>query len=163
VLPFAVIACTLAVEYFLIGDDQIRVQLGGGLNDVLKQTLDLEKQMSQLMTGLATATIGGVSYYLKREPPRDLHNRALATAILVGAASSIFFGQLWMAAIRDQLVHDYIDFSAHPIVWPERLQGCLFLLSLLWFAPLSLAREPDARKLSEVRRQRTTELSKSAT
>ena len=145
-LPIVAVAGSVLLEYWVIGDERIRVQLGGNLNEVLKQTIELERQISQMLTGLGTAVIGAVGYYLKaRQEPKaqTLRRRIfyLSVAVLASAALSIFFGQLWMAAIRDQLVHDYIDFSSSSIVWPERLQTGLFLSSLIWFALISLASE----------------------
>ena len=115
----------------------------------------MERQISQLFIGLGTAVIGGVGYYLKaRRHPKQLAARrrffALSIAVLASAATSIFFGQLWMAALRDQLVHDYLDFSSSSILWPERLQTALFLASLIWFALLSLENEVEEGKDSRL-------------
>ncbi len=143
VVPIAVVIVGVAVEYFLIGDSNPRFVLQGKLNDVIKHSLSLETSLSQMVTGLATAVVGAAAYYFRTRRKSDVQLglstkavSALLIVILFSACASIYFGQLWMAALRDQLIHDYVDFTSSSVVWPERLQSGFFLISLVWFAEL---------------------------
>lgn len=142
-VPIAIVVVGVWIELAVIGDNSPRYLLKGSLNDVIKQAVSLETSLSQLITGLATALIGAAAYYLRsrRKAGVDLAlsptaiNRLLCV-ILVAACASVYFGQLWIAALRDQLIHDYVDFMTGTVQWPERLQSGFFLLGLVWFAEL---------------------------
>jgi len=141
-VPLAVVALGVILEITIIGDNSPRRLLLGSLNDVTKQSISIETGLSQLITGLATALIGGAAYYL-RTRRKDMAiaigssvvNRLLVV-ILCSACLSVYFGQLWLASLRDQLIHDYLDFMSNTVLWPERLQSGFFLLALTWFAEL---------------------------
>src|SRR5215212_9404718 len=109
IAPLAIVVLGIVLEIVLIGDGNPRYVLNGKLNDVIKQSLSLETSLSQLITGLATAVVGAAAYYFRTRHKADVklglegkHVNALLSAILVSACSSIYFGQLWMASLRDQ-------------------------------------------------------------
>lgn len=160
-IPLALVVVGVSVEILVIGDTSPRRLLLGTLNDVTKQSISLETSLSQLITGLSTALIGGAAYYFRTRrksivvAASPVVINRLLVAILVSACLSVYFGQMWIASLRDQLIHDYLDFMSGTVRWPERLQSGFFLLGLAWFAELVYLSErtpppsPEAESMSD--------------
>lgn len=72
---------------------------------------------------------------------RSTYTSVLIVATIVTAILSVFFGHLWMAKLRGQLVTNILDLEASELVWPERLQYVFFLVSLIWSGMLVVDRE----------------------
>ncbi len=142
-LPLAIACLFISLEVILARDVGPQEALDT-LREVAKKAIDLNVDLAKFFIGLATATIGGIAYYLKSANDYPLQTR-FSIFLIVGTVSlavlSILFGHIWIALIRNQLASDYLHLNAPGIVWSERLQYACFLVSLTWFALLVWNRE----------------------
>ncbi|RKH68940.1 hypothetical protein D7X96_16260 [Corallococcus interemptor] len=130
------------MELSVLDDTTEGRRLGGQLNEVIKQAIAIELEVSKLFTASALAVIGVVAYYLKERRTEWTDAEFIcAAAVLVSAVFSIFFGHLWMVAVRNQLAADIHNPYSPSRVWSERLQYLTLLLSLSWFSLLVFRRE----------------------
>ncbi|NOK22979.1 hypothetical protein [Corallococcus carmarthensis] len=140
--PLLLAGVFILFELFFLADTAEGRRLGGQLNDVLKQAIAIELEVSKLFSASALAIIGVVAYYLKERRGEWTNAEfACAAAVLVSAVVSIFFGHLWMVAVRNQLEADIHDPYSPSRVWSERLQYLTLILSLGWFGLLVFRRE----------------------
>jgi hypothetical protein len=151
-LPAAAIAALIWIEGSF-APPAIAVSLSG-LNEAQKQALSFTQDLAKFFTSFAVSIIGVVAFYLKLD--RDIHRPRSAYAVvliadaIVCAILSVFFGHLWMAKLRGQLVVNILDLQASELVWPERLQYIFFLTSLIWSAMLVVDRETTKSESLEV-------------
>ena len=143
-LPLALLALLVCLE-LLTRDHAAHFALNRTLPETVKEVVQLSHELSQLLVGLATAIVGGVAYYFRDPSPAraPLSGRpfALALATIAAAVLSVFWGQLWLSELRNQLSSDYFDPGAPGVVWAERLQYIFFVLSLGWFGLFTMDRE----------------------
>jgi hypothetical protein len=115
------------------------------LTEPQKQALSFTQDLAKLFTGFAISLIGVVGFYLKLDRDvneiRTRYTTVLVVVTIVAAVLSVFFGHLWMAKLRGQLVTNILDLEASELVWPERLQYVFFLASLIWSGMLVVDRE----------------------
>ena len=141
--PFFLVAMFIFFEISFGRDHVTHVALDN-LGEVAKKALEMNGDLAKFFIGLSTAIIGAVAYYLKSTKgyaPRTGFFAFLVAAVLISSAVSIFFGHMWLALMRNQIVSDYLDLQAPGIVWSERTQYVLFLMSLAWVAVLVWERE----------------------
>jgi hypothetical protein len=115
---------------------------------MLDKAVELTKENVKLLVTLATGVLGAASYYAKNNllfTRKSGQAIWLASGCAAAAVFSIFFGHLHLTNLRNQLALGVrqLDVYSPALLWPERLQYVLFLLSLAWFAMLALIIEPD--------------------
>lgn len=120
----------------------IATSLAGHLTDTQSKLLSMSDDLSKFFIGLCTSLLGAIAFYLglgrDRKVELDTYAGTLIVGVSLSAIFSIFFGHLWAAGLRGQLVNDILDFRASQLVWPERLQYLCFIASLCWFGLLVL-------------------------
>lgn len=140
-LPVFVAAAAIAAE--------LTMKSSGGVSRVfderIKKTIEMNSDLAKWFIGLATTLIGAAAYYVRVRSnelaPPTRFSRVAIVLTLIGAVSSIFFGHLWLANMRDMVSNDYFDAKSTALIWPERLQYISFLASLCWFGLLTVERE----------------------
>lgn len=150
-VPFLLLVAFFWIEAELSKDLGTREALTG-LNEVAKKAVEMDVDLAKFFIGLSTAVIGGVAYYLKSAKDYRPHTRFSAFLVigtLALSALSIFFGHLWLALMRNQIVSCYLDLQSKGIVNSERAQYGTFLLSLTWFAIFVWEREGSRAKGDE--------------
>lgn len=144
VVPVFIVAGFVWIEWSM-RPPAVVVPLGGTLTEAQKQVLAISQDLAKFFMALATTLIGGVSFYVNLDrqdrAQRTTYSWVLTIGVIALAVISIFFGHLWIAGLRGQLVNDILDPRASELVYPERFQYIAFLTSLSWFGLLALDRE----------------------
>jgi hypothetical protein len=134
-LAIAFIGIELAFQPPAVADT-----LSGKLTPVETKLLDMSNDLAKFFTGLATSLLGAIAFYLglgrEKKLSLDTYARVLVVLISGGAVLCIFFGHLWVAGLRQQLVCDIWAPHSSQLVWSERLQYLTFIASLCWFGLL---------------------------
>jgi hypothetical protein len=135
----------VAIEWYLSTQVTVDDAFGGQVPESIKEAIKLNNDLANLFVSLSTAIIAGIAYYLKvaykEFTEYTMFSRITAAGTLFSAILSIFFGHLWIAGMRNQLVNDYFNISRAELVWPERMQYYMFIVALCWFGLLALERE----------------------
>jgi hypothetical protein len=142
VTPILLLGVLSLTEILLLADPSEGQSVGGNLSETVKQIIAVDLEVAKLFVASALAIVGVIAYYLK-EHRTAWSNTEYACAIGALSASviSIFFGHLWMVAIRNQLAWGIHNPYSTSRVWSERLQYSFLILSLAWFGLLVLQRE----------------------
>lgn len=142
-LPVAAIGALIWIERSFT-PPAIAVSLST-LTEQQKQALSFTQDLAKFFTSFAISIIGVVAFYLRLDRdthrPKSTYALALVASTIASAILSVFFGHLWMAKLRGQLVVNILDLEASELVWPERLQYIFFLTSLIWSGMLVVDRE----------------------
>jgi hypothetical protein len=143
VFPAAAIVALIWIERSFV-PPAIAVSLAA-LTEAQKQALSFTQDLAKFFTTFAISVIGVVGFYLKLDREahrtRSTYTTLLVIATIIASIMSVFFGHLWMAKLRGQLVTNILDLQASELVWPERLQYLFFLASLIWSGMLVIDRE----------------------
>jgi hypothetical protein len=139
----SITAAVLIYNHFIFDADPgptLRVTV---LDDLQKQSLDVIKDLTQLLISVATALLGAVGVFVmqhyKDGRPLKPGQFPRAVTALSFAALSIDSGYIYLEKLAETLGNNMFVPFAYPVALPQALQFAFFFIALLIFAAFATA------------------------